>query len=1082
MNTMVNKLFLLSIGLSLMLNLNACRTLNEADQKPKPVLEKGVIDLRNWDPEKDGSVELTGDWKFYWNQFLLHEAVTSEKQEHTYVRSPGFWNDVEQKGDKIGAFGFATYRATVLIGKNEAPLALKFRDIYSAYAVYVDKTLIGTVGSVADRADQVEGVNRPTMMNFAMDEEKFDILIHVANSEFLYGGIPSPPKIGLAEHIRSERENNIAFEMFITGVIFFIGVYHLLLFVLRRKESLYLYFSIHCFGIVAYGAITGECFLLQLMHLNSFDAVLKIALISTSLAFLFLMLFIQAIFERILPKPLLWLQISLFVTLAITGMVLPLEWVQFIHIGNQLLVTASLLGSLAIIIIAVKRKYEDAWLILTGFVFLLFTVFNDIAHYHSLIDTQYLISFGLLVLCVSESIFLSMRMSSAFFKVETLSISLDKSNKRLQKLDQLKNDFLARTSHELKTPLNGIIGTTEVLLEKSGHLLPEEDLASLAAVVSNSSRLTLLINDILDYSKLQKKEIALYRSAVDIAACSRLVIDLLKPLCDRKKQNLHNHLAEGLPLVYADDSRLQQILHNLLGNAIKFTPEGGTIELRAIKQGTHLSTTVQDSGCGIPESEFENVFIPFEQIEAVNGLKKTGTGLGLSITKTLVELHGGSITINSTEGKGTQIEFSLPLFPQSKINGPADDNMPISPVDPVIPKTIYAHNDDIYHSRVLAKETETDSSNPCILIVDDEPVNLTVLNSQLTMAGYNTVLASSGIEALGAIEENDIDLVLLDYMMTDLNGFEVLKKIRELENNPTSFPVIMITAFFHSDTAAKCFQQGANDYLYKPVKKEDLLMRVKNQLDIKEKAELSERLKTYKKIDFDLRRLRKIEQVINLLEEKIIIAQHDKTIVFCNKPATEYLGYSPRELHGKKLNSIIAKESVSKLWKNASRLESVHRLENTLLESRVVVHKKNGEQVRSSVSISQFESQEGPELILIVKSVQGAELDQSIKELAVALMNNCLLLWETYTGKTKLQLAQESDIWTVSYDSQKGQYKAQTMEKYLKLKSFPAKRPRINAIANTVLFVLNQPEVPTEKKEKLKELLDQFSDAKQAIP
>lgn len=227
-----------------------------------------------------------------------------------------------------------------------------------------------------------------------------------------------------------------------------------------------------------------------------------------------------------------------------------------------------------------------------------------------------------------------MRFSSAFNDVEALS-------ERLLSLDKLKNEFLANTSHELRTPLNGMIGIAESLRDGTAGDLPANAKQNLSVIVSCGRRLSNLINDILDFSKLRNHDIELSLRTVDPFQTAALTLELTKSLLSEKKLELKNEIAPETHNVCADENRLQQILLNLLGNAVKFTP-AGSITISAVNIGELVEICVSDTGLGIPENRREAIFQSFEQVDASTEREYGGTGLGLSITRQLVELHHGT--------------------------------------------------------------------------------------------------------------------------------------------------------------------------------------------------------------------------------------------------------------------------------------------------------------------------------------------------------------------------------------------------------------------------------------------------------
>jgi signal transduction histidine kinase len=341
---------------------------------------------------------------------------------------------------------------------------------------------------------------------------------------------------------------------------------------------------------------------------------------------------------------------------------------------------------------------------------------------------------------------------------------LEHQNEELKRLDKLKNEFLANTSHELRTPLNGIIGIAESLIDGATGELPHSTQTNLQLISYSGRRLANLINDILDFSKLRHKNLELQLKPVDIRAITSLVIALSQPSATSKNLKLINAITEDLPPAEADENRLQQILYNLIGNAIKFT-QFGTVEVAAklvdpphragtgapplqrgeqevvkvplikenlggspslktrIRGDRYLAITISDTGIGIPSDKFDRIFESFEQVEGSTARIYGGTGLGLAVTKQLVELHGGEISVNSQVGEGSQFTFTLPISKSQIVSKPE----------------IAAISDNINLELISGKKISSqipDRKQFKVLIVDDEPVNRQVLINNLSLYCY----------------------------------------------------------------------------------------------------------------------------------------------------------------------------------------------------------------------------------------------------------------------------------------------------------------------------------------------------------
>ena len=450
---------------------------------------------------------------------------------------------------------------------------------------------------------------------------------------------------------------------------------------------------------------------------------------------------------------------------------------------------------------------------------------------------------------------------------------LSEANQKLERLDQLKDEFLANTSHELRTPLNGIIGLSEYLMEGSTGQMNEQATVNLSMIASSGRRLYNLVNDILDYSNVLNDNFSLQLKPVGLRETVDVVMTLCNPLINRKDLQIINEISTDFSLLWTDEDRLEQILYNLIGNAIKFT-QRGHIKIAA-QADEQVTVTISDTGIGIPEEKHAHIFESFEQAEGTTAREYGGLGLGLAITKKLINIQGGDIWVESTEEEGSQFYFTLPLytpetlpetspetFPKAADHAEqADANRRIMPsrtgavaeavsnltaASVAIEKLEVAALSSAIASSELSEiniiNTDlSESSQPGrffqILIVDDDPVNLQVLNNYLGLCNYRITRASSGQAALDLLA-NDFhpDLVILDVMMPRMTGYEVTKNIRTRWERH-ELPIVLLTAKNRLEDEVIGLAAGANDYLTKPIVKEGLLARIETQLSLRQESQ-----------------------------------------------------------------------------------------------------------------------------------------------------------------------------------------------------------------------------------------------------
>lgn len=396
----------------------------------------------------------------------------------------------------------------------------------------------------------------------------------------------------------------------------------------------------------------------------------------------------------------------------------------------------------------------------------------------------------------------------------------EEKNKRL---DQLKDEFLANTSHEIKTPLNGMINLTESLLKGSGGELTSLQRQNMELILISSKRLLTLVNDILDFSQIKNKDIKLRLKRVDLHSAVTLTMDLLSYQAVHKNVKLENNVSPTSPALMADENRLSQILFNLIGNALKFT-DYGCVSVHAEENNEKMYISIQDTGIGIPKERISEVFNIFEQSGFSPDTERIGTGLGLAITKRLVEMHGGEITVESTVEKGSTFTFSIPLHNQNSAN--QENNKALETTQHPIP----------YALTTATGKTEALSNSKGefrVLVVDDEPVNIHSLANVLFREGMQVNRAASGYRALEMIDSEPApDLCIVDVMMPGMNGYQLCREIRK-RFSEFELPVIFLTARYGKRDLQLGFEAGGNDFLHKPFEETELVARVQTLVQLK---------------------------------------------------------------------------------------------------------------------------------------------------------------------------------------------------------------------------------------------------------
>jgi len=416
------------------------------------------------------------------------------------------------------------------------------------------------------------------------------------------------------------------------------------------------------------------------------------------------------------------------------------------------------------------------------------------------------------------------------------AIQLELANAELKELDRLKSDFLSNVSHELRTPLTSIRSFTEIMIDADDEISDLERHEFLQIVSEQAQRLTRLISDLLDISRMEAGEFHCQMASIQIESVVQSCTEPLRAVAGEKGIGLHDQIAGELPAVSADRDRINQVMTNLLHNAIKFTPAGGSITITGAsgslrrpvigvlepgepppgafygmesslpEDDSYVVVSVRDTGIGIRSEDQERIFDKFGQVGNVLTDKPQGTGLGLAISSSIVVQHGGALWVESAPGQGSVFSFSLPV----------ENAGAMAPA----PARVFRLTDSD-HQIVRAVRRTTPGKQ--VLVVDDEPAIVTALTELLQPCGYRVVGCQSGSQAVARARELQPDAIILDIMMPEINGYDVLQLLKS-DPSTAGIPVIVLSVL---DDKQKAFELGASEYVRKPFEKDVLLDNVR---------------------------------------------------------------------------------------------------------------------------------------------------------------------------------------------------------------------------------------------------------------
>ncbi|UFJ39608.1 hypothetical protein LOK74_16305 [Brevibacillus humidisoli] len=660
-----------------------------------PAAVQGVLDLRDQDLTAAKQVILHGEWSFYWNQLLTPEDFQREAIEETasIVPVPKEWNDYTINGQPLPNEGYATYRLHIRISSDELnqPKALYVPSVATAYKLWVNGQLLAKNGIVGRSSEEMVPRNYPKVVRFTPESETIELVLQVSNFVQRKGGIWQSFRLGPEQQILRQYDQNTAYELFIVGSLFAMAMYHFGLYALRKSEKSSLYFGALCMAICVRTLTLGQTMLLRLFPWIEWEWSVKAEYLSPILGVVFVIQFIHYRYGTRSGK-VRQLMIWCAAVLALFVLVTPALIYTRMMLTIQLFILLSFLYALGEYVLTALRKKEGMLLNGIGLFGLLLAIINDILYYNHLSDYENLAPLGQLFFLFTQMINLSSQFITLYKNVEKLSgklrqmnrsleetvrkrtskwqqanDELAKANEELFRMEQSRRRLLSNISHELGTPLTSIRGYIKAMLD--GVAKPG-DIQYLNVIYDKTKLLHRIINDLSELTRLETRQISFQFEQVAAIPfirylCHKYGMDVEKSSLQFEEVVINSFAAtDGRIAVFdVDPDRIEQVFGNLVVNALKYTPQGGTIRFEVEGEATddvHGTVTVKiiDSGIGIADDDLPHIF---ERFFKVAGQPSDGAGLGLAICKEIIEYHQGTIGVNSRKGEGSTFFFSLPV-------------------------------------------------------------------------------------------------------------------------------------------------------------------------------------------------------------------------------------------------------------------------------------------------------------------------------------------------------------------------------------------------------------------------------------
>lgn len=768
----------------------------------QPDAHEGIFDIRHQQLPEDEILHLNGEWLYYPD---LIDPLTFNDRTLTYSSSVNRQTiPIKDAGKTAQSYG--TYRLKIQLNTNATKdnhYAIRIPTVSTASALYINGKLVGQSGKVASNPKSHRGQAAPYTVYFTNEQSEIDLVLHVSN--FDTSESPTISKRVLFSSatamIHHQQVTKLSLATISIMLIIF-ALFSILVILFIFRKPIVLLFTVGFLLPLADELITFDRSILDWLHLDYAWSFKLSSVIYLGASFFFVQ-FMRVLLVKYRYAKCFQLFFHLYALGALLIVLLPIKW---LYISNLLFFILYAASFLFVVAFALREYIENQT---QSSVFIALTALSTTnGVIWGLIKSIYVFDIPVYPL---DYLFIMLGFSGYWFKrfFENTEQIKDLVAK-LQKDDELKDEFLSSSSQKLWDPMNKMITLGQSIYDNPNNKLVAEDQENLKYLIDIGRSMSFTLNDILDYTRLKEGSLHLHKKVISIQGAVSGVFDMLRFITNGKQIHMNSTISQSFPTILADEKRLIQILFNLLHNAIKYT-DAGSIEISAHIEKNMAVFHIHDTGLGMDDSIQSRLFSPYEQ----GNENDDGIGLGLLISKKLIELHEGTLKIHSIPNKGSDVYFTLPLamentkdkhsYLKQEITAvPAEEKMPAS---------------------ITEKQFK-------ILMVDDDPVNLTIMRSLFASTEYAVKTVTSSEMALAALKDSDWDLVIIDAMMPYISGYALIEMMRE-HYSLLELPILLLTARKYPEDVYIGFAHGANDYVTKPINALELKVRSRALIDLK---------------------------------------------------------------------------------------------------------------------------------------------------------------------------------------------------------------------------------------------------------
>lgn len=654
----------------------------------------GIFDFTHTNFETDKLNGLDGKVEFYWNQLLTPDdiKINPNNKPDDYIQIPGVWNGTEINGQELKGYGFATYHFRLLLPEDDL-YGLKIKEFENAYKLWVNGKLMTETGIVGRTKESMVPSWRRKTLFFQTTNKVADVVIQVSNFQHRKGGPEDIIVFGKASDVYNLRNTLSAMELFLMGVLLILGTYHLVLYTFRPKDKVSLYFSIICLLIMIRMITTGEKVILEIMPRLNWLTAIKLEYLSYKLIVPFFLLFLNQFYREEISAKLIKVMSYIAAVFCLAVIFLPPVMFTYTPIVYQLIIVGIAIYAFMVLLKASLQKRENALVFFISYTIFFMVVLNDVLYYNKIINTGFLLPYGIFVLAYAQSIILSKNVSLAFINIERLSDKLSQTNIELEKKVIERTQQISDQKEELEKQANMLIESNEQLKELNAFKenltdMIIHDLKSPLNIVLNFSKddrvvfagnqMLNLVHNLLDVQRYENSKMKLNLENISVHKLLKNAVFQMNFLI--KEKNIELQLRQSKDyIINVDPEIIHRVFVNLLSNALKFTPTKGLVTIYIKEKLNTVSICFSDSGPGIPKDQKNVIFEKFGQFIVQRTGRSGSTGLGLTFCKMAIEAHQGNISFTSVLGKGATFCCTLPKTAVADSIIPKDNQGNISP-------------------------------------------------------------------------------------------------------------------------------------------------------------------------------------------------------------------------------------------------------------------------------------------------------------------------------------------------------------------------------------------------------------------